>query len=69
MNILLATLLAASAGIANITSERTYYDRKEGVVVFTGKVHVNDEDYQLCSDKAFIYLEGSNTLKRIVAMG
>ena len=29
---------------AKITSRSTYYDRKEGIGVFTGNVHVDDEE-------------------------
>ena len=45
------------------------YDRKEGYAVFTGKVHVDSEDYQLHANKAYVFFEGTNELKRIVAMG
>ena len=31
---------------ARITSDSTYYDRKEGIAVFKGHVHVDDCDYQ-----------------------
>lgn len=54
---------------ARITSATTYYDRKEGVAIFTGKVHVDDEKYQLHADKAFVFMSGTNELERIVAVG
>ena len=54
---------------AKVTSASTYYDRKEGIAVFTGKVHVDDEEYQMHADKAFLFLSGTNDLKRIVAIG
>lgn len=54
---------------ANITSKSTYYDRKEGFAVFDGKVHVDDERYQLHADKAYVFMDGTNNLKRLVAMG
>lgn len=61
--------LAAEAGRATITSDTTFYDRKEGIVVFTGNVKVDDAEYQLHSNRAFVFLEGTNELKRIVATG
>ena len=55
--------------LARITSDSTYYDRKEGMAVFTGHVHVDDEQYQMHADKAYVFLTETNTLKRIVAIG
>ena len=60
---------AAPARLARITSDVTHYDRKEGMAVFTGHVHVDDEQYQMHADKAYVFLEGTNALKRIVAIG
>ena len=54
---------------AKITSRSTYYDRKEGIGVFTGKVHVDDEEYQMHADKVYIFMKGTNELDRIVAVG
>ncbi len=54
---------------ARITSASTYFDRKEGVGIFQGHIHVDDEEYQLHADKAFVFMEGTNELKRIVAIG
>ena len=59
----------ASTRMARITSDTTYYDRKEGMAVFTGRVHVDDEQYQLHAEKAYVFMTGTNTLKRIVAIG
>ena len=52
-----------------ITSDRTDYDRKEGVIMFDGNVHVDDEEYQMCSRQLYVFLDGTNDLKRIVAIG
>ena len=60
---------AAPVRMARITSDVTHYDRKEGLAVFTGHVHVDDEQYQMHADKAYVFLEGTNALKRIVAIG
>ena len=54
---------------ARITSRSTYYDRKEGFAVFSGRVHVDDEQYQMHANKAYVFFEGTNDLKRIVAVG
>ena len=52
-----------------ITSDSTYFDRKEGIAALRGHVQVVDDKYQLNADRAYLYLEGTNTLKSIVAMG
>jgi len=54
---------------AKITSANTFYDRKEGVAMFDRTVHVDDESYQLWADKAYVFLSGTNDVKRIVAIG
>ena len=59
----------AATRLARITSDTTYYDRKQGMAVFTGHVHVDDEQYQLHAEKAYVFMTGTNTLKRIVAIG
>ena len=58
-----------SGGLVRISSDRTYYDRKEGFACFTGKVSVEDPEYQLHADRAFVYMGETNDLKRIVALG
>ena len=72
MNFLIAAIAVTNAvagGMAHITSESTFYDRKEGYAYFRGKVHVDDKEYQLHADKAFVFFDGTNSLKRIVAIG
>lgn len=54
---------------AKVTSETAYYDRKEGVAILTGRVFVDDEEYAMHADKAFVFMSGTNDLKRIVAIG
>jgi lipopolysaccharide transport protein LptA len=54
---------------AKISSRSTYYDRKEGIGVFTGNVHVDDEEYQMHADKVYLFMKGTNELDRIVAVG
>ena len=85
INVIFAVLLAAtetSTGMpvkvvnadaevknAKITSASVYYDRKEGFAYFSGKVHVDDEKYQLHADRAYVFMNGTNELKRVVAIG
>ena len=71
MTLLATFILAAAAvgGTAKITSETTYYDRKEGFAYFNGRVFVDDNEYQLHADRAYVFLSGTNDLKRIVALG
>ena len=52
-----------------ITSDSTVYNRKEGVACFRGNVFVDDEQYQLHAERVFVMMEGTNELKRIVAVG
>lgn len=52
-----------------ITSERTDYDRREGVIMFDRNVFVEDEEYKMHSDQLYVFLDGTNELKRIVAIG
>ena len=54
---------------AVITSERTDYDRKEGIILFDRNVFVDDEQYQMHAGRLFVFLDGTNDLKRIVAIG
>lgn len=73
MNLILAVLLAAATPsvikTAKITSETTYYDRKEGIACFRGNVFVDDSEYQLHADRAYVFMDGTNELRRIVAIG
>ena len=59
---------AAKRG-AEISAVRTDYDRKDGVVLFDGAVSVSDAEYSLGADRIFAFLDGTNSLKRIVADG
>ena len=54
---------------AVITSDRTDYDRKEGIILFDRNVCVDDEQYQMHADRLFVFLDGTNDLKRLVAIG
>ena len=54
---------------AIITADRTDYDRKEGVVLFDRNVYVDDAQYQMHADRLYLFLDGTNDLKRLVALG
>lgn len=54
---------------AEIASRRTDFDRKDGVVLFDGAVSVADSEYSLGADMLYAFLDGTNSLKRIVADG
>lgn len=54
---------------ARITADSTFYDRKEGVIRMDRNVFVDDAEYQLHADRAYVFLEGTNDVKRIVALG
>lgn len=79
MNLMLPILLAAASVVTTnavptnvttrITAGSTYYDRKEGLVIFNGNVAVVDPQYQLHADKAFVYTGATNDLRKIVAIG
>ena len=56
-------------GPPRISASKVYYDRKGGYSVFSGKVHVDSEEYQLHAKKAYVFFTGTNELKRIVATG
>jgi len=59
----------AGTGMAKITSDSTYYDRKEGFAYFSGHVTVVDADYLLHADRAYVFMSASNDLRRVVALG
>ena len=70
---MIASLVAAAAlsggGIAKISSASTYYDRKEGYACFSGDVFVDDEQYKMHADRAYVFMDSTNELHRIVALG
>lgn len=55
---------------ATITAGRIDLDRDAGVVMFENKVHINyAKEYDLCADQLFVFLENTNELARVVAIG
>jgi lipopolysaccharide transport protein LptA len=54
---------------AKIFAKRTFYDRREGIAFFNGEVFVDDVEYKLHADNVYVFMDGTNELKRIVAIG
>lgn len=54
---------------AKITSATMSYDRKEGILFFDRNVFVDDEQYQMHADRVYVFLNGTNDVKRLVALG
>lgn len=52
-----------------VTSDRSTYLRKEGVLVFDGNVFVDDVEFKMRANEVTVFLDGTNELKRIVAIG
>lgn len=79
MSLLLPLLLAVQLLVptkdkgpqdATITAVRIDLDRDAGVVMFEDKVHINyAKEYDLCADQLFVFLENTNELTRVVAIG
>ncbi len=59
----------ASPRSVKVTSDRATYLRKEGVIAFEGNVFVDDEEFKMHAREVSLFLEGTNTLKRVVAIG
>lgn len=60
---------AVSSVLSRVTSQSAYYDHAEGYAYFNGAVHVDDPEYQLHADRAYVFMDGTNALKKIVALG
>ena len=73
MNLIVPILFAVSGvltgGTTRVSAANTYYDRKEGFAYFNGNVAVEDPQYQLHADRAFVYMNETNSLTRVVAIG
>jgi lipopolysaccharide export system protein LptA len=74
---LLATVVSLSAGaatpgtnaVSRITSRSADFDRNEGVIMFEGSVKVDYPGYVMHSDQLFVFLQNTNRLSRVVALG
>lgn len=61
--------IAAERG-ARIVSDQSDFDRKQGVAMFEGHVLVTyGTDCTMAADQLFVFLNGTNKLSRIVALG
>ena len=54
---------------ARIVSTRADYDRAAGVLLFEHDVRLSDPEYTLATDRLFVFLDGTNSLRRLVADG
>lgn len=52
-----------------LSGARASYDRDAGVVMFSGDVKLDDGGRSLECDKAYAFLEGTNDVRRVVALG
>lgn len=67
---LIAPTKAKGPQDATIVAERIDLDRDAGVVMFEKDVHINyANEYDLCADQLFVFLENTNQLTRVVAIG
>ena len=58
-----------SKGTTTLTSVRADYDRREGVVMFEDGVYLDNREYKFAADRLFAFLQSTNELKRVVAIG
>ena len=53
----------------DITSKRMEYDYAESTIIFEEDVKVADEEYTLTADRLLVFLEGTNDVRQIRAIG
>lgn len=54
---------------AVITAERIEFDNKEGIILFEENVLVDDEQFIMRSERLLVFLEGTNDVHQIMAVG
>lgn len=59
---------STNGGGMTITSDQLEFDYKDMVVAFDGHVHVTDPQFTMTSERMLVFLEGTNEIKRIVAV-
>ena len=64
-----ANSFSTNNGGMTITSERIEYDYKELVIAFDEHVRVTDPQYTMTADRMLVFLQGTNQIKRIIAIG
>lgn len=52
-----------------ITAKKIEFDNKEGVILFDQDVQVDDAQFVLRSDRLLVFMEGTNDLQQIMAIG
>lgn len=57
------------ARAATVAADRADYDRAEGVMMFDGKVRLDESEILAAADCVFVFLDGTNSIRRIVAHG
>lgn len=57
------------AGGMTIVSDQLEFDYRDLVVAFDGHVHVTDPQFTMTSDRMLVFLQGTNEIKRIIALG
>ncbi len=56
-------------GDTEITSKRLEFEYKDSVILFEEDVHVKDPQYDLTADRVLVFLDGTNDVKSVRAMG
>lgn len=72
MNLTAVLLLAAAtaAGASpTVTARWSCADKGEGFAYYSGDVCVADESCEIRAPRAYVYMEGTNELRRVVAFG
>ena len=59
----------AAQGETEITSKRLEFEYKDSVILFEEDVHVKDPQFDLKADRVLVYLDGTNDVKMVRAMG
>ena len=54
---------------AVITAGKIEFDNKEGVILFDENVLVDDEQFVMRSDRLLVFMEGTNDVQQIMAVG
>ncbi|MGI6494858.1 MAG: LptA/OstA family protein [Kiritimatiellia bacterium] len=52
-----------------ITSDRLEFEYNESVILFEENVHVKDPDFEITADRVLVFLDGTNDVKMVRAMG
>ncbi len=60
---------AAQKRESTITADKIEFDNKEGVILFDKNVLVNDAQFILRSDRLIVFMEGTNEVDQIMAIG